>query len=282
MIPKNLFVILLFCLVVRAIFTMFIEIPNASPFFLDLIFQCGMYLLLFILCVQYLKLNRSDIFQIFGTKPKPIFVLMATCWALVLLMFTLGENAFEALLLSQFNKAMAYRVWNFHENSITTYPFFSRQVLSFLFVTVGVGPIVEEFFFRGLLLPALSIKRGFHASAIISSVFFVALHFSTHYFLSTFVFSISLCYIYLVSRSLIACAIIHISFNFVAFLHQNYFDIHWTRSINEMDSLIFWIPQLIMFAVSVLLIFYAGYFFKDKILKSCSTTFCWHSIGNKS
>lgn len=279
--PKDLIVIFLFCIVIRAILTMIVVIPKFSPYFLELIFQGGMYLLLFILCVQYSKLNRSDISQIFGIKPKPIFVLMAICWAFVMFMFTMGDNAIEAWLLSQFNKEIAYHFWNFHDNSITTYPFFSPQIAAYLFITVGVGPIVEEFFFRGLLLPAFSIKRGFHASAIISSVLFTAMHFSTHYYLSTFVFSISLCYIFLVSRSLITCAIIHVVFNFVAFLHQNYFDIHWTRSIHEMDSLIFWIPQLIMFAVSVLLIIYAAYSFKEKISKICSAPLFWRSIANK-
>lgn len=74
--------------------------------------------------------------------------------------------------------------------------------------------------------------------------------------INSFLFSAIACCIYASGRSLYYCIAAHASYNFVAFIFQHYFDFHRTRAIDQLSSVSDWIPQLVMFAVSIVCLTY--------------------------
>lgn len=247
---KDLIVIFLFCVVLRAALTA--AIPRGpGSYELDLLVLIGVDALLVLACVHQFGLGSAALTRILGDSPGPVAISGGLLWAAILLMFSLGENALEAWTLAQFNPSAAYRIWNFHEQPTVHASILSGRVLLYLGATGIVAPVVEEFFFRGLLLRSLTFRYGFHIAALASSLAFAAAHFSQNYFISTFVFSLSLCYIYSLWRSLWVCILVHASFNILAFVHQAYFDIHWTRAPNGLAALADWIPEWIGLSISL-------------------------------
>jgi membrane protease YdiL (CAAX protease family) len=269
---KDLIVIFLFFVVLRA--TLTAALPHVpGSYKLDLVVQIVIDALLVLACVYQFKINSGTLIQIFGKSPGPIAISGCLFWATILLMFSLGENSLEAWTVAQFDRASAYRLWNFHEHPTVQASIFSGRLLLYLAATGVVAPIVEEFFFRGLLLRSLTARYGFHIGALTSSLAFAAMHFSQNYFLSTFVFSLSLCYIYYLWRSLWICIFIHAAFNILAFIHQNYFDIHWTRATDRLDSLADWRPELVCLTISLIAFMAFWRTYKRKACKSTKNLF---------
>jgi membrane protease YdiL (CAAX protease family) len=83
------------------------------------------------------------------------------------------------------------------------------------------GPLIEEMFFRGFLLPLFRNRYGFIASASMLSFFFASMHNAPTNLLPLFLISFTLCYIYEKTKSITAVFIfhaIHNGFNFLIFL----------------------------------------------------------------
>jgi len=273
---KDLVAILFFCVVARTLATILFPNVFSTPAG-ELIGQSVMYLLLLGFSIAYLRLRRQELKNVIGGRPPQVAWAFAAVWIVAMLMLAFGESAVEAWSLAQFSPNTAYRLWNFHELPNNPYPPYSHQVLTYIAVTALLAPATEEFFFRGLLFPTLAIKRGVHQAATLSSLIFVVLHLAHPYILSTFLFSLSLCYVYLLSRSLWLCALIHMGYNILAFLHQYYFDIHWTRGVTQLDSWVYWQPQLVMLLVSCAIILIATYYFWER-LRSAVAPSDWGTI----
>ena len=79
--------------------------------------------------------------------------------------------------------------------------------------TVIVAPFVEEIFFRGFIFRVLSNKVGVATAAIISGVFFGAVHVSLAQTLLLSIFGIIQCYLYVKSHSIIYPMLMHALFN---------------------------------------------------------------------
>ncbi len=75
-------------------------------------------------------------------------------------------------------------------------------------------------------------------------------HVGNNYHLTTFLFSLILAYLYAVSRSLLVCIIAHAVYNFIAYVEANYLEFHNVRTIDQLDSTIFWVPQMWMLGLS--------------------------------
>ena len=97
-----------------------------------------------------------------------------------------------------------------------------------LITLVVVGPVVEEFLFRGLLLRTWISKWGVRRAIVISSVLFAALHFD---YLGAFIFSVVVSLSYIWSRNLAVPILIHMTNNLiVAFLEGGYLMV-WGTSV---------------------------------------------------
>ena len=248
--PWKLVVIMFFCLVVRAWFTI-----GTTPYLDDyLVIQLGQTIFNFSLvgfaCLQF-RLNRAKLQVILGDFDRSALLFGVSLGA-ILFMFTLGQSAVTTWVVAQYDLEMAYRVCNFHAEQYGSHPFFSVHVLIFIIASVLLPAICEEIFFRGLFFPALANKRTYLRSALICSSVFAMLHFQSLFnVLNSCIFSLIACGIYASGRSLYYCIVTHAIYNFVAFIIQHYFDFHRTRTIDQLSTVGDWIPQLTMFGISI-------------------------------
>lgn len=88
-----------------------------------------------------------------------------------------------------------------------------------------IAPIVEEFFFRGFIFPVLSARVGILAGAVISSLFFGAIHLSLVQCPVLTIFGIVQCRLYVKTGSILYPILLHFLFNSVASL-QIFLSIH--------------------------------------------------------
>jgi membrane protease YdiL (CAAX protease family) len=254
MTPTKLFVVLVFSLVVRGG-----VVATGSHLFagfgshLDIFGQLLFGALIFSLCIKEFKLSRPTLAKIFGGASAHD-LLGAVLLGVVLLMLPFGESAIQAIVLSHFDPDLAYRWGNFHELVYPPQNFLSIHIGEFLIASIVIPAMVEEFFFRGLLLRALQVRRTFLQSAIISSALFTVLHPSGGVYLSCFAFAMGACLLYARTGSLYACMVMHATFNLLAFLSQHYFDFHRTRSVDQLRSVTDWIPQITLLAVALTLL----------------------------
>ncbi len=251
---KPLVAIFLFSQVIRAVCTiLFNQLPDFQ-YYGEQIAVTIMYGMLFALCIHVLKLGKTSLLLLSGPVPPIGMLLSAMLCALLLLMITLGESAVVTFALAQHDPLYAYQSGRFHENALPYRAFFSLHVLTFIVAGVILPAIVEEFFFRALLLRALADRCGMLIAAVLVSGVFSALHFSKMLFISTFIFSLALCYVYLITGSLWIIATIHAAYNLFAFVIQHYYDFHRIRTIHEISSIADWIPELAMSGVAMLVL----------------------------
>ena len=77
-----------------------------------------------------------------------------------------------------------------------------------------VGPVMEEFVFRALILQRLMVKYGTSSAIVLSSIFFGILHFEN--LISASVFGLMMCLLFLQSRNLWLPILFHITNNGLA------------------------------------------------------------------
>ncbi len=81
---------------------------------------------------------------------------------------------------------------------------------------IVVAPIVEEFFFRGFIFRLLSCRIGVVAAALLSSLYFGAVHLSLVQTTTLTIFAVVQCFLYTKTRSIIYPIILHAVFNTIS------------------------------------------------------------------
>lgn len=95
------------------------------------------------------------------------------------------------------------------ENSITYAHIFSILIIS---------PIIEEFYFRKILLEELTEKIGILWAVLVSALYFSLVHFNILAFSTLFVFGIFLGFVFKSTKSILLCIFVHSLFNLVMLL----------------------------------------------------------------
>lgn len=85
-------------------------------------------------------------------------------------------------------------------------------------IIVGVGPLVEEIFFRGFVLVGLVGRLGIARGMAISCLLFAVAHLSLGLIIPIFIFGVLLSWIYLKTRSIIPGLMAHSAQNALAFM----------------------------------------------------------------
>jgi membrane protease YdiL (CAAX protease family) len=83
----------------------------------------------------------------------------------------------------------------------------------FLVFAIVIAPIVEEGFFRGILLPLCSRQWGALAGILVSSLIFALLHSHLGTFAALFSLSVGLSLAYAYTRTIAVPILLHIFFN---------------------------------------------------------------------
>jgi membrane protease YdiL (CAAX protease family) len=252
---RDIAVVFIFSIIIRA----FIGIwgsywfTQISPYFIDLFAQAIMYLTMLLSYFVLLKepFSLSISYSFFSMKNIGIFFILIPS---VLVVLTIGEFALESLIISQYNPKLAYQSLPFHSEYKKVYPFFSMNVLIYIFVIVFLAPLAEEFVFRYLLLSRLSRKYGFWIGAIIASLLFTSLHFAQYLYISTFIFSIILSILYVIKRNWLICFVVHASNNLITFIYEYYFGYSFTKKIEVISELSSWSIELLLLTITLFFI----------------------------
>jgi membrane protease YdiL (CAAX protease family) len=168
-----------------------------------------------------LRVDANEIKIIIGRRPlrKDIYWLVA----LGASFFAMepGLQGLLALWANNFAPQMANATWSFWApvNMRRQDPV---QIIVYGLILTVIVPIAEEFVFRGLFLRPKLASTRFHFYAVGTSIFFTLLHFEKPEWISTFVFSIGMAYLYRRSQSLVACIAVHGLCNLLTFV-QYYF-----------------------------------------------------------
>lgn len=85
----------------------------------------------------------------------------------------------------------------------------------YLILATIVAPIVEEFLFRGILLPLIGSTWGTGSAVLATSLFFALVHFHLPAFLPLFVLAIGLSIAYIHTRNIAVPIFMHMIFNAV-------------------------------------------------------------------
>lgn len=134
---------------------------------------------------------------------QPVLVPLGLFWPArkyVLLAITVGVALAAAVLLA---------------SRFTVHPEPSLPPRSFLFLGIVLGPLLEEIFFRGLLLPLFSVSAGDQLAVIATAVLFAVFHGPTGalQWASLITTGIAYGYLRVVSRTTTAAALAHGTYN---------------------------------------------------------------------
>lgn len=119
-----------------------------------------------------------------------------------------------------------------------------------ILTTVVAAPVLEEIFFRGMLLEQLSRRWHSTVAVLVSAFVFGAIHFIPPQAINAFVIAIVMGYIYLVTRSLVPVIIIHAINNGLAYMTLELTDTQAT-DIRTMitDDTIYWAVYAVSAAI---------------------------------
>ena len=227
------------------------------------VFSCA---LLFWMPVLFFKLRPAGLVRLTGPAPGVRQVLAAVFHGLVLLAFAWSENAVETLVAAQFNREFAYSIWAFHADAAPG-AYRPGDLVAIALRLVVLAPVVEEFFFRGLLIPALRKTKSIHAAAIFSSCLFTLLHYPKLYVVSSLVFAFALAYLYMASGSLLLCIAIHGSFNAGVFMMEYAAWPVLARTADRLHQPGEWAVELAVFVISSAILLRAFYRYRPAVSK---------------
>ncbi len=208
------------------------------------------YVFLSLLCLWLM--HDASVYKgaVFGRAPDLGIVRAAVAFAVLLLAFEYGWNFMEVYVTAQWAPAFAYSYWHFHASHYVL----TLSTASYLVLAANqfiAAPLVEELVFRGLLQRAWSASYGLRKAIVFVAMLFTLLHFSRHYYVGTFVFSVVLSLLYVKFRSLWVNVGVHALFNTLAFGMEFKVGFHWERPLTQLAEMEFWLPELAMLLVSL-------------------------------
>lgn len=246
---KNLFAIFVFSLTIPGLIKYFL-FNGREAAAAEEISQISSYALLVVFSAKYVELSKIDLMKMMNFHVKPRLILVFGL-GVGLFGFVLGENALEVWVISNFNDELGYSLWPFQQ--VEHVQNYSPSLCIFL-ISITIAPLAEEFFFRGLLFPALSQSCSWTGAALINSVVFTFSHPTNLHFVGTMAFSIILCWLYQIFESLWICIVVHAVFNSVAISVENYGASWLTRSLSQVSLVSSWSEQFIFMGISLITI----------------------------
>ncbi|OJF91001.1 CPBP family intramembrane glutamic endopeptidase [Alkalibacterium sp. 20] len=210
--------IIISILILSAIFSVIVTpvIPDSYSlffgFFIDLLF----YFTVLLVSIFQIHKNKINLSHIIGQKKIQLKNMLYFLSLLLLGTIVSVSSIFFLLrLLLLFPGGVGYFELISAELDYTSPilpPFLLRFILGVL-----VGPFVEEFLFRGILLNKWSERFGIKKAILLSSLLFMVLHINS-FFIPQFILGILLAIIYVKTKKLIYPFLLHSINNFIVLL----------------------------------------------------------------
>jgi membrane protease YdiL (CAAX protease family) len=214
--PWKLIFLFVWCAVLRCVASIAL-LPYVDGYYLDVCAQVFQYAILLILCRAAFGLDRTCIRSIVG-RFKAKDMLAAAGLAIVLAALTWKPGAAATYFLGHAEMPLALFPVSFQEKLDMRGASFPLFLAIHLLVNVLMAAVVEEFFFRGLLFPALAVRRTLVWSAVLCSITFTFVHLGNFFDFNAFVLSFVLLIVYAKGGSLYTCIAAHAGYNLLTFL----------------------------------------------------------------
>jgi membrane protease YdiL (CAAX protease family) len=169
------------------------------------------------------------IFNYFIGEKRQINLKLITLITILIFAFSRGFN-------SLFLYGLSFIFPEYIEKYLNTKDFTNLpEMFALSFLSMFLAPLIEEFFFRGIVLQKWTIKWGVNTGILTSSLLFAIIHFRFD-IISLFFGGIILSVLYFKTRSLIAPILCHFLYNTIGafFVIKGYF----SPSIIETNTLI--------------------------------------------
>jgi len=102
---------------------------------------------------------------------------------------------------------------NYYNFDYTAFEYNLTLLVNNILLFIIIGPIIEEIFWRGIIIHKYANKFGIKRTIVISSIIFSIIHLQKNYFIALFAFSIVLSILYLIARSLLVTFFCHAIYN---------------------------------------------------------------------
>jgi membrane protease YdiL (CAAX protease family) len=181
-------------------------------------------------------LPKTTFFELFAVLCVSVLIGVA-CWALLV------------LLSAKIGVEWAYSHWNL----LSPAEFEEVKWLpSWLIIDnicgIIIVPITEEIVFRGFVLRRLREKYKLHIAILLSSLLFAAFHIDQS-FIGSFVHGIVFALLAVRFSSLYAPIIVHSAYNASVSLLQRAFGVCMIADKSRIDSISYWLPELILLVI---------------------------------
>lgn len=163
--------------------------------------------LLYFIFINFLHSKNSvkcDYFRSINIKTLIIVVLI------MFFLYFIYENTIQILI----DRYFTYKIED-TTNSIER--IFSNPIAAFLQVCV-IAPIAEEMLIRGYFFKTLNVRYTISQTLIITSIFFALFHFDFVNTIFYLIIGIFLGIVFIETKSIIYCIILHFSLNFYVFI----------------------------------------------------------------
>jgi membrane protease YdiL (CAAX protease family) len=215
--PWKLIFVFVWCAVARCIFCIAL-LPYSDGYYLDMAAQVFQHVLLFAVCIAAFHINHERMAAIFGQFN--ISNLWAGIGLAVLLVALNGGLTTPTAFLGHADMPLAFTPTTFAGKFDSAAPLFPVHLALFLLANVLMTAVIEEFFFRGLLFPALAQRRSLYWSALLCSMAFTFAHLGEMIDAKAFLLSLVLLVVYAKQGSLFTCIIAHAGYNLLTFAGQ--------------------------------------------------------------
>jgi membrane protease YdiL (CAAX protease family) len=196
----------------------------------QLIYQLGTILielltfgLVFLIAFYKIDKKLNEIIRFNPVKPVTIICAIFFSFGFVIISSEF-DNLFQSLLpMPLFLKSVFNNI------------IFSKSFILAAFIIAAMPALVEEIFFRGILITGLMQKHTSAKSIVISSLLFSLIHLNPWQSIPAFVLGLLFGYIFVRSNSIVICMVIHFIYNFISFLVARYPDIFIHIGISSID-----------------------------------------------
>lgn len=185
--------------------------------------------------------------------PKARLVQQAIIFSILLGIAGIALIGTQVFLTAQLSENAAATLWNFTgipgEVGFYDRYFGSKSGLMNLTLFASTQfialPLVEEIYFKGIILERLLLKHSMAVSILITSILFSAAH-DRSTIVSVFMFSVLTCFYYLHQRNIWLLVVVHGLGNFYDWLYSGLGGISFLESkhVDELDRLSTWTTEL--------------------------------------
>lgn len=215
----------------------------------------GVAVTMVVLCKYFIRREKLTFHQFMGNSLSRHWMIDMAFGLLCSVLLGVASWALLVFLSATISAEWAYGYWQLITKAeFEEIAWLPSWLVIYTLCSVILVPITEEIVFRGFVLRRLREKYRLGTAVVISSFLFAVVHFNKD-FLGAFLMGIILAVLALRFSSLYAPMIVHGVYNAIVSVLQRGFGQFMVVDKNRIDSISYWMPELILLLVCTLAVF---------------------------